>query len=271
MLKQIQKKSSRSAHTQQEDMHEPCYSSNLEIVECYYALMSHMPDVNKDSHIFLQAIPNPASNIWFRKNVNVSKGVLAMIVASMAAKVGLVGDFTNKSCRSTSISRMIANKVPEDVIVTVTEHKNTKSLKMYDRTSIVCHISAQQASCQYTKMSYGDLLHHNIDYWRKKNGLNPMPLSSRSGPTGIEGSRIQLDFFQFLDCPLSDVENYNTIIDRNSPLSPLHENGCACPTFSNGLFPYSFRIIPSPRSDLACHLANCIFNSIDHLQAFVSC
>ena len=87
-------------------------------------------------------IMNPASHVWFRKNVNVSKGVLAVIVASMAAKVGFVGNFTNKSCRSTSISRMIANRVHEDVIITVIGHKNPKSLKRYDQTSIVRHISA---------------------------------------------------------------------------------------------------------------------------------
>jgi integrase len=127
-------------------MREPCYSNNPEVVECYRALMAHMPLVDRHSHIFLQPIPNPSSSIWFKQYVNVSKGVLSVIVASMAAKVGLVGDFTNKSCRSTSISRMIANGVPDDVIVTVTRHKNLKSLMRYDRTAIIRHISAQQAS-----------------------------------------------------------------------------------------------------------------------------
>jgi hypothetical protein len=245
-------------------MHELCYSSNPEVVECYCALMSHMPDVSKDSHIFLQAIPNLASHIWFRKNVNVSKEVLAVIVASMAAKVGLVGDFTNKSCRSTSISRMIANGVPEDVIITITGHKNPKSLKRYDRTSIVRHISAQQASRQHAKMSYEDLLHCNMDYWRKKNGLNRTPLSSRSG-LGIEGSGIQLDFSQFFYCVASDVKNCDMVIDRNVCLSPLRESGCACSGLGGGLFSSSSRIVPSPRSDPIGHLDNCIFNSSDHL------
>jgi hypothetical protein len=85
-------------------MHEPCYSSNPEVIECYC-----------DSYIFLQPIPNSVSRIWYRKNVNVSKGILIVIVASMAAKVGLVGDLTNKSYRSTSISRMIARVVILDV------------------------------------------------------------------------------------------------------------------------------------------------------------
>ena len=254
-------------HTQQEDMREPCYSSNPEVVECYRALMSHMPDISKDSHIFLQATPNPASHIWFRKNINVSKGVLAVIIASMAAKVGLVGDFTNKSCRSTSISRMITNGVPKDVIVIVTGHKNPKSLKRYDWTSIVCHISALQASCQHAEMSYKDLLHRNMDYWKRKNGLNLTLLSSRSG-LGIEGSRIQLDFSQFVDCVASDVENCDTVIDRNVFVSPLRESGCACFGLGSGLFPSSSRIIPSPRSDLAGHLGNCIFNSSDYLLLF---
>jgi hypothetical protein len=37
---------------------------------------------------------------------------------------------------------MIANGVPDDVIISVTRHKNPKSLKRYDRTSIIRHISA---------------------------------------------------------------------------------------------------------------------------------
>jgi hypothetical protein len=74
-------------------MREPCYSSNPEVVECYCTLMAHMLVVGRNSHIFLQPIPNPTSSIWFKQNVNVSKGVLSVIVASMAAKVGLVGDF----------------------------------------------------------------------------------------------------------------------------------------------------------------------------------
>ena len=85
---------------------------------------------------------------------------------------------------------MIANGVPDDVIITITRHKNTKSLKRYDRTSIARHISAQQASCQHVEMSYKELLHRNMDYSRKKNGLNLMPLSLRSCPIGIGGSRI---------------------------------------------------------------------------------
>ena len=116
-------------------MREPCYSNNPEVVEFYCALMAHMPLVDRHSHIFLQPIPNPSNSIWFKQNINVSKGVLSIIVASMAAKVGLVGDFTNKSCRSMSISHMITNGLVDDVIVTHTRHKNPKSLKYYDRTA----------------------------------------------------------------------------------------------------------------------------------------
>jgi hypothetical protein len=38
---------------------------------------------------------------------------------------------------------MIANGVPDEVIVTVTGHKNPKSLKRYDMTAIIRHISTQ--------------------------------------------------------------------------------------------------------------------------------
>jgi hypothetical protein len=58
--------------------------------------------------------------------VNVLKGMLSGVVASMVAKVDLVGDYTNKSCRSTSISRIIATRILQDVIISVTRHKNLK-------------------------------------------------------------------------------------------------------------------------------------------------
>jgi hypothetical protein len=99
------------------------------VVTCYRALISHMPAIGKSSHIFLSPIANPVSNVWYKENVNVSKQVLGSIVSLMAAKVGLVGDFTNKSLRSMAISQMIANGVPDDVIISVTGHKNPKSLK----------------------------------------------------------------------------------------------------------------------------------------------
>ena len=92
-------------------MNKPCYSSNPKVIECYCVL----PEVSKDSYIFLQPIPNFVSRIWYRKNVNVSKGILIVIVAYMAAKVGLVGDLINKSYRMTSISHMIARVVILDV------------------------------------------------------------------------------------------------------------------------------------------------------------
>jgi hypothetical protein len=52
-------------------------------------------------------------------------------VASMAIKVGLIGDFTNKSFKSTSIFCMIAMNVPNNVIQTITRYKNWKDLKRY--------------------------------------------------------------------------------------------------------------------------------------------
>ena len=46
----------------------------------------------------------------------------------MVETCGIHGDLTNKSCRATFISRMIATEVPVDVIQTITGHKNPKSL-----------------------------------------------------------------------------------------------------------------------------------------------
>jgi intergrase/recombinase len=44
------------------------------------------------------------------------------------------GDYTNKSCRAITVSRMIASGVPLDVVQNVTGHKNPKSLARYNRT-----------------------------------------------------------------------------------------------------------------------------------------
>jgi hypothetical protein len=59
---------------------------------------------------------------------------------------------------------MLVNGVPEDVIISVTGHKNPKSLKRYDRTSIIRNLSAQQASRQYVGHSYEELLLRNMDF-----------------------------------------------------------------------------------------------------------
>ena len=109
-------------HTQIEDMQEPYYSNNLDIVAYYHALMLHMAIICKDSHISLQLIYKTTNRILFKENVNALKEVLAGIIASMATKVGIVGDFINKSFRLMSTLRLIANGVLDDVIILVTRH-----------------------------------------------------------------------------------------------------------------------------------------------------
>jgi hypothetical protein len=92
----------------------------------------------------------------------VSKQVLARIIALMAAKVDIIGDFINKFFRLMTILRMIANDVLKDVIILVIGHKNPKSLKCYDRTRIIWHISTQQT--QFVDLSYDEILVRNMNF-----------------------------------------------------------------------------------------------------------
>jgi hypothetical protein len=248
-------------HTQIEDMHEPCYSQNPNVLTTYRALMSHMPLVERGNHIFLQPISNPVTNVWFKQNVNVSKQVLSTIVASMASKVGLRGDYTNKSLRSTSISRMIAMGVPDDVIQTVTGHKNPKSLKRYDRIAIIRHLSAQQASRLHGGVSYKDLLRVNMEMWKRKNGLESALLSSRS--LNQLGGSVVIELSKFLEecseSPIRDSPPRN--LSNSAKVETCYLSPCRDPSCS----PPAPRLVPSCTSNPIGHLSNCFFDPCKHL------
>ena len=90
-----------------------------------------MPSSSEHGHLFLVAIVNPRSNIWFRSGINIGESAMRNWMRQMCKTLGLVGDFTNKSGRVTAISRMLA---PRKAIASVTGHHDEKTLEKYDRT-----------------------------------------------------------------------------------------------------------------------------------------
>ena len=120
--------------------------------------------------------------------INVSTVCLSKWVSQMAETYGIHGDFTNKSCHATFISRMIAAEVPVDVIQTITGHKNPKSLARYDRIAIVRHLAAQAASRSDPKsglnLNYQDFYQQEMEHLRRKlvGGSIIAPMDSHSEP-----------------------------------------------------------------------------------------
>jgi hypothetical protein len=154
------------SRNQQEDWREPVYSDNVDVVATFQELLARMPtNYPVNTHCFCTPIQHPIAH-WFKVKSNVSAGTLGKYIAKMCNNCGIHGDFTNNSCRATQISRMVAQGVPVDVIQSVTGHKNPKSLKRYDRTGIVRHISAQRAARGGFNENYQDHLNSEMEHWK---------------------------------------------------------------------------------------------------------
>jgi hypothetical protein len=72
--------------------------------------------------------------IWFKKGVNVSEGMIRSWFKDMAEITGLGGYFLNQSGRSTAMTRSLISLwvmagVPEDVIAAIREHRKKKTVE----------------------------------------------------------------------------------------------------------------------------------------------
>jgi hypothetical protein len=72
--------------------------------------------------------------IWFKKGVNVSEGMIRSWFKDMAEITGLGGYFLNQSGRSTAMTRSLISLwvmagVPEDVIAGIREHRKKKTVE----------------------------------------------------------------------------------------------------------------------------------------------
>jgi hypothetical protein len=155
---------------------------------------------------------------------------------------------------------MNAMGIPDDVIQTVTGHKNPKSLKRYDRTTIIRHLSTQQASRMHGVVSYKDLLCVNMEMWKRKNSLESAPLSSRSidqlgGSIVIELSKLsECSESPIWDSPPCNLSNFADV--ETCFLSPCRNPSCSPP---------ASQLVPPCTSNPIGHLSNCFFEPCEHL------
>lgn len=97
-----------------------------------------MPPVKNDNwHLFLSVINNSRSVIWYKAGISVGEGMIRSWMRTMAKNAGVEGDITNKSGRVTSITRMIAARVPPEVIAKISGHRNLNTLSRYDRVALL--------------------------------------------------------------------------------------------------------------------------------------
>jgi hypothetical protein len=73
-------------------------------------LVSYMPKYSNARHLFLSSkkfkdqIVIEADPIWFKKNVNLGESTIQTFFHDMAIRVGLKGNYTNKSSRVINIT-----------------------------------------------------------------------------------------------------------------------------------------------------------------------
>ena len=118
-------------------------SFNTDVISTWETMMSHMPDTNKDNHLFLACILNSRTNVWYKGEVNCGERNISQWMKIMARNAGIERDITNKSGRVTSITQMLAARIPPEVIAQITGHRNLKTLSRYDKIVILKAKAAQ--------------------------------------------------------------------------------------------------------------------------------
>ncbi|KAI5063052.1 hypothetical protein GOP47_0021599 [Adiantum capillus-veneris] len=117
-----------------------------DVLDTFDQLMLHMPPIVEGDknllHVFLQPISSPRTQTWYNRN-RVSVKVLSGLVKFICERSGIGGNFSNKSLRSTSVTRMSLGQVPPDVGMLVTGHKRATSYEKYDLSSEVRIAAAQ--------------------------------------------------------------------------------------------------------------------------------
>jgi len=113
-------------------------SRDEDVIKTFQTLIEHMPPVKNDNwHLFLSVISNSRSTIWYKAGISVGEGMIRSWMRTMAKNAGVEGDITNKSGRVTSITRMIAARVPPEVIAKISGHRNLNTLSRYDRVALL--------------------------------------------------------------------------------------------------------------------------------------
>lgn len=85
--------------------------------------------------LFMHAISCPVRNVWFNKVHKVTRDTTNKWLKNMLVLVGLPGDlFSNRSGKSTFITRLAARGVPDGVGMLITGHHTNGGYSRYDRT-----------------------------------------------------------------------------------------------------------------------------------------
>ncbi|KAI5079751.1 hypothetical protein GOP47_0005230 [Adiantum capillus-veneris] len=133
-------------HYQPEHFRPPVTVRDSDVLDTFDQLMRHMPPIVEGDknllHVFLQPISSPRTQTWYSRN-RVSVKVLSGLVKFICERSGVGGNFSNKSLRSTSVTRMSLGQVPPDVGMLVTGHKRATSYEKYDLSSEVRIAAAQ--------------------------------------------------------------------------------------------------------------------------------
>ncbi|MCO5587742.1 hypothetical protein L7F22_041694 [Adiantum nelumboides] len=121
-------------HYQPEHFWPPVMVCNGDVLATFDQLMRHMPLIVDGYRnllfVFLQPICSPRTQVWYSRN-RVSLKVLTGIVKSIGDRSG-VGNFSNKSLRSTCVTRRSLGQMPREVGMLVIGHKRVTSYDKYD-------------------------------------------------------------------------------------------------------------------------------------------
>jgi hypothetical protein len=206
-----------------------------------------MPKDSQDGHLFLSPLKRPTGTTWFKKGVNLSECSLRVFIRDMAAKVGMKGDYTNKSRRVTSITRMCIAQVPLEAIVANTGHKNVKNIQRYNRINCLKTRSAQSLARPLEIGQQRDFNNHynaEVSEWHEVNtGTNCNSSVVVSESRGDEAVAEQIEFNIEREIELShesllSTENACSIDDQACPLvSEPHQAVNLQPSFTSPIIP----------------------------------
>ena len=103
------------------------------IVTLFEKYMAHRPiHLNLDD-FYLCPLANPKGNTWYSSQP-IGRNTLSKVVAELAEKSGLKGNFSNHSLRATAASHLYNANVDEQLISEVTGHRSNE-VRGYKRTS----------------------------------------------------------------------------------------------------------------------------------------
>ena len=172
-------------------------------VSIFKKVIAHRPPemMKPDDPFFLATIPNPKSEIWFKKQpMGVTK--LGNIMKEIAKEGHLQGKKTNHSARKTMIRRLVEKDVSPLMIAQLSGHKNLKSLDSYSHASVTQQrsmsllISGQENSVHKSSSatSYGGVARQDVTYTQAQRHTSSSSLSLMNG-ANISGGTITVNVY----------------------------------------------------------------------------